>query len=86
MFRANTDVDWTYLSPAAILQPGERTGSYRLRVDELLVDSAGISTISSEDFAVALLDEVERPRHRRTRFTVARTSERLASPTEAADR
>lgn len=71
-FRANTDVDWTYLSPAAILEPGERTGSYRLGADELLVDAEGRSTISSEDFAVALLDEVERPRHRRTRFTVAR--------------
>ncbi|MGC4746785.1 NAD(P)-dependent oxidoreductase [Micromonospora sp. DT201] len=86
VFRACTDMEWTYLSPPAILQPGERTGSYRLGADELLVDSAGTSTISSEDFAVALLDEVERPRHRRTRFTVARTFERLASPTEAADR
>ncbi|MEU4338141.1 NAD(P)H-binding protein [Micromonospora lupini] len=86
VFRASTDVDWTYLSPPAILEPGERTGSYRLGADKLLVDPAGTSTISTEDFAVALLDEIERPRHRRGRFTVARTLTRAVSPTEAAGR
>jgi putative NADH-flavin reductase len=64
-------VDWAYLSPPALLEPGERTGSYRLGRDELLADAAGNSTISIEDFAVALLDEAERPQHHRTRFTVA---------------
>ncbi|WP_405433515.1 NAD(P)-dependent oxidoreductase [Micromonospora sp. NBC_00617] len=86
VFRASTDVDWTYLSPAAILEAGERTGSYRLGADELLIDPVGASTISAEDFAVALLDEVERPRHRRTRFTVARTLTPPVSATEAAGR
>ncbi|MFF1481576.1 NAD(P)-dependent oxidoreductase [Streptomyces sp. NPDC058301] len=69
--RAETEVDWAYLSPAALLEPGERTGTYRLGADELLVDDQGVSAISMEDFAVALLDEAEEPRHHRTRFTVA---------------
>jgi uncharacterized protein len=69
--RAADDVDWTYLSPPAVLMPGTRTGSYRLGTDELLVDAAGRSTISVEDLAVALVDEAERPAHRRARFTVA---------------
>ncbi|MEV0246677.1 NAD(P)H-binding protein [Nocardia sp. NPDC050712] len=71
LVRADTSIDWTYLSPPAELIPGHRTGSYRLGRDELLTDAAGISTISMEDFAVALLDEAERPAHRQTRFTVA---------------
>ncbi|MEV4621510.1 NAD(P)H-binding protein [Asanoa sp. NPDC049573] len=70
-FRANADVDWTYLSPPALLEPGSRTGRYRSGTDALLLDAAGVSAISIEDLAVALLDEIERPRHRRTRFTVA---------------
>ncbi|WP_171164742.1 NAD(P)-dependent oxidoreductase [Streptomyces sp. I05A-00742] len=65
------DVDWTYVSPPAVLDHGERTGRYRLGGDELLVDAVGNSAISYEDFAVALLDETEHPRHRRSRFTVA---------------
>ncbi|MPZ20853.1 MAG: NAD(P)H-binding protein [Luteitalea sp.] len=69
--RAETGVDWAYLSPPALLRPGERTGRYRLGADELLVDPQGLSRISMEDLAVALLDEAERSRHHRTRFTVA---------------
>jgi uncharacterized protein len=69
--RAETEVDWAYLSPAALVEPGERTGTYRLGSDELLVDANGNSRISHEDLAVALLDEAERPGHHRTRFTVA---------------
>jgi probable blue pigment (indigoidine) exporter len=69
--RAETDVDWAYLSPAAQLEPGIRTGTYRLGTDELLVDVEGNSTISMEDLAVALLDEAEHPKHHRTRFTAA---------------
>ncbi|MFD0278203.1 NAD(P)-dependent oxidoreductase [Kitasatospora sp. NPDC127111] len=69
--RADTEVDWAYLSPAALLAPGERTGRYRLGRDELLVDADGTSAISMEDLAVALLDEAERPAHHRSRFTVA---------------
>ncbi|ARZ71018.1 NADH-flavin reductase [Streptomyces albireticuli] len=68
--RAATEVDWTYLSPPALLEPGTRTGRYRLGTDELIVDAKGESAVSMEDLAVALLDEAENPRHRRTRFTV----------------
>ncbi|MFI9202249.1 NAD(P)-dependent oxidoreductase [Streptomyces sp. NPDC053048] len=68
--RAADGVDWTYLSPSALLEPGTRTGSYRLGTDELLVDAHGTSAISMEDLAVALLDEAERPRHHGQRFTV----------------
>lgn len=69
--RADTEANWTYLSPPALLVPGERTGQYRLGADVLLVDDEGSSTISMEDLAVALMDEAERPRHRRARFTAA---------------
>jgi uncharacterized protein len=68
--RANSTVDWVYLSPPALLEPGERTGEYRVGADDLLIDADGRSMISMEDFAVALLDEAERPKHHRTRFTV----------------
>lgn len=70
-YRSDTTVDWTYASPPLLLEPGERTGRYRLGRDDLLTDAAGRSAISMEDFAVALLDEAEQPRHHRTRFTVA---------------
>jgi uncharacterized protein len=68
--RAEPEVDWTYLSPAGALEPGPRTGRYRLGADDMVVDAAGVSRISNADLAVALLDEVERPKHQRTRFTV----------------
>lgn len=67
----DADVDWVYLSPPALLEPGERTGAYRTGTDKLLVDGSGRSAISMEDLAIALLDEAERPAHHRTRFTVA---------------
>ena len=50
--------------------PGERTGRFRLGTDQLLTDAAGKSWISMEDYAIALLDELETPRHVRQRFTV----------------
>ena len=68
---ATTDVDWTYVSPAAALEPGQRTGEYRTGEDRLLIDDEGNSAISMEDFAVALLDEAESAEHVRRRFTVA---------------
>ncbi|MBF6542122.1 NAD(P)-dependent oxidoreductase [Nocardia brasiliensis] len=71
LVRAEEVADWTYLSPPAELVPGERTGIYRLGADELIARADGVSTISMEDFAVALLDEAERPAHRRARFTVS---------------
>ncbi|WP_394821728.1 NAD(P)-dependent oxidoreductase [Pendulispora albinea] len=66
----STGVNWAYLSPPAELSPGARTGTYRVGKDELLLDTKGDSRISLEDLAVALLDEAERPRHERVRFTV----------------
>lgn len=69
--KAETETDWTYLSPPAQLEPGARTGSYRLGSETLLLDTEGRSAISMADLAVALLDEAEAPRHRRERFTVA---------------
>lgn len=65
-----SDLDWTSLSPAALIAPGERTGKFRLGKDNLITDSKGESRISAEDYAVALVDELEHPRHIRERFTV----------------
>ncbi|MGC2300472.1 MAG: NAD(P)-dependent oxidoreductase [Acidobacteriaceae bacterium] len=64
------DLEWTYLSPAAFIQPGERTGKFRLGKDDLVVDQEGQSRISAEDYAIALVNELERPQHVRERFTV----------------
>jgi putative NADH-flavin reductase len=68
---ADTDVDWTYVSPAALLEPGERTGGYRVGGDQLLTDPEGNSRISTADYAIALIDEAENGEHVRERFTVA---------------
>jgi len=69
--RGETELDWAFLSPAAMLAPGERTGHYRIGGDQLLTDGDGESRISIEDYAVAMLDESERPQHHRKRFSVA---------------
>ncbi|WP_054957750.1 NAD(P)-dependent oxidoreductase [Paenibacillus dakarensis] len=66
-----SDLDWTYLSPAAIIEPGRRTGQFRIGTDRLITDESGSSRISVEDYAVAMLDELEDPQFTRTRFTVA---------------
>lgn len=66
-----TVAKWTYVAPPAMLLPGTRTGQYLMGSDVLLVDHEGNSQISMEDFAVALIDEAERPQHPRMRFTVA---------------
>ena len=63
-------IDWTFLSPSVFFGPGERTGNFRLGKDELLSDADGKSHISYEDYAIALLDEIEQPKHSRQRFTV----------------
>jgi len=67
--RSVTDLDWTFLSPSYVFIPGERTGQFRLGKDELLTGDKG-SMISFEDYAIALADEIETPRHPRQRFTV----------------
>jgi len=64
------DLEWTFLSPSAVIAPGKRTGIFRLGENEVLFDRNGNSNISQEDYAVAMLDEVETPRHIRQRFTV----------------
>jgi putative NADH-flavin reductase len=69
--QTDTPVEWSFVSPGALLAPGERTGRYRLGGDQLLVDADGRSHISMEDFAIAILDEVEDPKHPRQRFTAA---------------
>ncbi|MFJ9410976.1 NAD(P)-dependent oxidoreductase [Streptomyces sp. NPDC101393] len=69
-YRSVSDLSWTNLSPAATIAPGERTGSYRTATDDLITGQDGSSRISTEDYAVALVDELERPRHPGARFTV----------------
>lgn len=68
--RGEADLDWTFLSPSAEFVPGQRTGKFRLGRDQLLVGADGKSWISMEDYAIAFVDEMERPRHVRRRFTV----------------
>lgn len=68
--RTERELDWTFISPSAFFEPGPRTGRFRLGGDQLLVDADGKSHISMEDYAIALADEIETPRHARTRFTV----------------
>lgn len=70
--RQDAALDWTFVSPPALLQPGPRSGAYRLGGDDLLLDGAQPAGISVADLAVAIVDELESPQHRRRRFTVAR--------------
>jgi len=65
-----SDLDWTSLSPAALIEPGVRTGKFRLGTDQLVMDDKGESKISAEDFAVAAVDELEKNAHVRQRFTL----------------
>jgi uncharacterized protein len=70
LLRAEKELNWTFLSPSALFVAGERTGKFRLGTDQLLTAADGKSSISFEDFAVALADEIERPAHIRQRFTI----------------
>jgi putative NADH-flavin reductase len=65
-----TALDWTFLSPGLEFAPGERTGAFRLGGDQLLMDGEGRSRISMEDYAIAVVDEIETPRHVKARFTI----------------
>jgi uncharacterized protein len=65
-----SSIDWTYLSPAAFFEPGERTGKFRLGKNDLIAGADGKSSISFQDYAIALVDELENPQHRNDRFTV----------------
>ncbi len=72
LFRTSASgVEWTFVSPPPLIEPGERTGRYRIGGDRLLTDGKGASRISVDDYAVALVDELEHPAHVRQRFTVA---------------
>jgi putative NADH-flavin reductase len=70
IFKQEKELEWTYVSPPAEIGPGERTGKFRIGGDQLITDEQGKSFISMEDFAVAILDEIENPKHIRQRFTV----------------
>jgi uncharacterized protein len=71
VYRTFDDLDWTWVSPAAFIHPGERTGEYRLGGDQLLTDESGTSEISAEDFAIALADLVESGEHAKERVSAA---------------
>ena len=68
--RREQQLDWTFVSPSAEFVEGERTGAFRIGKDDLLVSSAGRSWITFADYAIAMIDEVEAPKHPRQRFTV----------------
>lgn len=70
VLRGESELNWTFLSPSAVIAPGERTGKFRLGTNQLLVAANGESKISREDYAVAMIDELENPKHPRQRFTV----------------
>jgi putative NADH-flavin reductase len=70
MLRSVDDLDWTVLSPGFEFTAGERTGKFRLGNDELIVDKNDKSAISFEDYAIALVDEMEQPRHLKKRFSI----------------
>lgn len=65
-----SDINWTYFSPAAFFEPGTLTGKFRLGTDQLISDAEGNSRISMEDYAIALVDELEKSAHQRARFTI----------------
>jgi uncharacterized protein len=69
--RANTALDWTFLSPPAMLGQGQATGGYRVGGEDLLMDGDKPAGIAVADLALAIADEIEQPRHLRARFTVA---------------
>ncbi|HWW11504.1 MAG TPA: NAD(P)-dependent oxidoreductase, partial [Brevundimonas sp.] len=69
--RGVSDVDWTFFSPAALIEEGPRLGRYRTGGDQLVTDDNGDSKISYADYAIAMVDELEQPKHSRARFTAA---------------
>jgi putative NADH-flavin reductase len=72
--RKEEGLDWTFLSPSAMFLPDGRTGKYRLGKDQLLTNSKGESQVTMADFAIAMVDEIEHPKHVRQRFTVVDAS------------
>lgn len=70
MLEATSGIQWTFMSPSAHFEIGIRTGDYRIGKDQLLFNNTNESYVSYEDFAVAVIDEIEEPRHHNERFTV----------------
>jgi putative NADH-flavin reductase len=70
LLKKEPDLDWVFLAPSVRVMPGTRTGRYRVGKDHVLYDAQGASSISLEDYAVAMLDELEQPKHHQERFTV----------------
>lgn len=71
VYRSVDDLNWTYVSPAALIHPGERSGRYRQDGDRLLIDERGNSEISAEDYALGIADLIEHGSHRHERITLA---------------
>ena len=67
---AEKSLDWVFFSPAGVIEQGLRTGKFRLGKDDLIVNKAGESRISVQDYAVAMIDELEKPVHHQERFTI----------------
>ena len=65
-----SDIDWTYFAPAAFFEPGTRTGKFRLGTNDLISDDKQESRISMADYAIAPVDELETPKHRKARFSI----------------
>jgi len=70
LLKEEKDFDWVFLAPSEWLQPGERTGIFRYGKDDLLIDAGGKSSISLEDYGLAMVEELRHPRHHRERFTI----------------
>ena len=68
--KKESDLDWVFVAPSVLIAPGERTGKYRVGKDDVLYGSDGASRISAEDYAIALMDELEHPQHHRERITI----------------
>jgi putative NADH-flavin reductase len=71
VFRKENELDWTFLSPAIIIEPGARTGNVRIGKDNPVFDAQGNSKISYDDYAMVLVDELEKPQFIKQRFTAA---------------
>ncbi|MGV3577616.1 NAD(P)-dependent oxidoreductase [Brevundimonas sp.] len=69
--RGEADIDWTFFSPAAVIEETPRLGTFRTGTDQLIVDDKGESRIGFSDYAIAMVDELENPQHSRARFTAA---------------
>jgi len=71
LLKQEPSLDWVFIAPSVVIAPGERTGKFRIGKDHVLYDDKGESKISLEDYAMALVDEMEHPAHHNERITVA---------------